>query len=198
MGKHSIAELIRQYYPDYYKWETYPADQCVCINKVNEEWGILSNFGETPLTVDGVTFVNAEQLFQMMKFRDPEPLMDLYKSKGLGIKMKAKKWENEYRREDWGAMLVDAIKYCLTLKYEQCAAFREKLLSSKGMFIVEDQTANRKKSPDTWGVKRKGDTFEGSNLLGRLLMELRDKGTLSYHLPNDAMGFVDIVRNMEK
>jgi len=199
MSKHSIAELIRNHYPDYYKWESYPADQCACIHKVNEEWGILSNFGETPLTVDGVTFVNVEQLFQMMKFRDPAPLMELYKNKGLGIKMKAKKWENDnHRRDDWGEMLVDAIKFCLMQKYEQCPAFREKLLSSKGKFIVEDQTANHKKSPDTWGVKRKGDAFEGPNLLGRLLMELRDNGTLTYHLPDDALAFIDVVRNMEK
>jgi len=194
MGKHSIAELVHTNYPDYYKWETYPSDQCVCIHKVNEEWGILSNFGETPLVVNGVTFINAEQLFQMMKFRDPEPLKDLYKSKGLTIKMKAKKWETEYRRQDWGTMLVDAIKFCIMQKYEQCPAFREKLLSSKGNFIVEDQTANRKKSPDTWGVKRKDNTFEGSNLLGRLLMELRDKGTLTYQLPDDALAFIDIIK----
>jgi len=198
MGKHSIAELIRNNYPDYYKWVAYPADQCVCIHKVKEEWGILSNFGDTPLMIDGITFINAEQLFQMMKFRDPEPLLDLYHSKGLTIKMKAKRWENKYRREDWGTMLVDAMKFCLVQKYEQCPVFKEKLLSTEDKFIVEDQTANRKKSPDTWGVKRNGNTLEGSNLLGRLLMELRDKGTLAYHLPDDALDFVDVIRNMEK
>lgn len=194
MNVHSIAHFIEQYYPEYYSWNTYVPETCATIHKVEGEWGALCNFGDTPLTVNGVTFRNAEQLFQMMKFRDAEPLKDLYGVSGLTIKMKAKKWEKTHRREDWGGMIVDALKFCLMQKHEQCQAFREALDKSKGLNIVEDQTSNNKKTADTWGVKLIDGKFEGSNLLGRLLMELRDNGKLEYQLPDDALNFIELLK----
>ena len=69
------------------------------------------------------------------------------------------------------------------------------------MNIVEDET-NRKTSKkgnvrpaDTWGVVREGDMYKGSNLMGRLLMELRDNGKLEYHLPEDIFGFISILKS---
>jgi hypothetical protein len=47
--------------------------------------------------------------------------------------------------------------------------------------------------PDTWGAKLVGETFIGPNLLGRLLMQLRANGRLEYYLPDDALGFIDIL-----
>ena len=38
-----------------------------------------------------------------------------------------------------------------------------------------------------------GATWTGGNLMGRLLMELRDNGKLEYHLPEDAMRFSDLL-----
>ena len=91
-------------------------------------------------------------------------------------------------------MIIDAMKFCLTQKYEQSEAFRNELEHSKGKFIVEDQTAFTKKNPDAWGVKLQGDNFVGPNLLGRLLMELRDTGKLEYILPADAMKFNEYLK----
>ena len=48
------------------------------------------------------------------------------------------------------------------------------------------------------GVKLVGDDFVGPNLLGRLLMELRDQGTLEYHLPADALDFITVLKNETK
>ena len=42
---------------------------------------------------------------------------------------------------------------------------------------IEDGKDFRKKYADTWGVKRQGDFYVGPNLMGRLLMELRDNGS---------------------
>ena len=100
--------------------------------------------------------------------------------------MTAKHWEKECRREDWGKIIVDVMKYVLNKKYEQSKEFRDALEESKGHYIVEDQTSFPKKQPDTWGVKMIDGSFEGSNLLGRPLMELRDAGDLCYSLPDDA------------
>lgn len=74
-------------------------------------------------------------------------------------------------------------------QYEQCASFRDALAKTAERFIVEDQTSFPKKTADTWGVKLVQDEYVGPNLLGRLLMELRDNGNLSYRLPDDAFLF---------
>ena len=51
-----------------------------------------------------------------------------------------------------------------------------------------------KKKPDAWGVKPDGDNFTGPNLLGRLLMELRDNGKLEYTLPDNALAFIEVLK----
>ncbi|MBR5716920.1 MAG: NADAR family protein [Bacteroidales bacterium] len=185
MNFYSIAPFIQQHYPEYYSIERYPADRCACIRKVAEEWGILGNFARTPLVVEGVTLKNSEQLFQLMKFKDEAPVKAVYQA--ANPKYVAKHWEKTHRRSDWGSIIVDVMKFCLTLKYQQSEAFRSSLLLTNGLFIVEDQTTFPKKTADTWGTKLVGNEYVGPNLLGRLLMELRDNGELKYSLPDDAL-----------
>ena len=182
MSFYSISDFIRENYPEYWGIQTYLAAECVRIHKVEEEWGIFSNFGHTPIVVEGVTFDTSERLFQLMKFKDEEPVKAIYYKKG-NPKMTTKHWEKTHRREDWGKMIIDAMKFCLTKKYEQSEAFRKELERSKGKYIVEDQTGFTKKNPDAWGVKLQGDNYVGPSLLGN--------GKLEYHLPDDAMKFLE-------
>ena len=193
MSFYSIAPFIQKYYPKYYSIETYPVSECVAIRKVKEPWGIFGNFAPTPIILNEVTFKTSELLFQLMKFKEEEPILAVYNAKTP--KMIAKHWEKTHRREDWGRMIVDAMKFCITQKYEQSEDFRKELERSKGKYIVEDQTSFPKKTPDTWGVKQQGSDFIGPNLLGRLLMELRDKGKLDYQLPDDALYFFNYLNN---
>lgn len=161
---------------------------------------MFCNFAATPLVVGGVTFASSEELFQLMKFKEPEVVRRIRAGITMGgmsshqIKMTAKSYEKAHRRPDWGQMILDAMKYCLTVKYEQCAEFRDLLKKSAGKYIVEDQTSMLKKNPDAWGVKAIGDNYVGPNLLGCLLMELRDNGNLQYNLPNDAFDFISIIK----
>ena len=200
MSTGKLAPLIKEFYPEYYSWNEYPLDKCIPIRGVKEQWGILGNFAPTPLIVKGVLFSNSEQLFQMMKFSDKETLLSIYQSKGLPLKWAAQKGEkNGLRRKDWGQIIIDVMKFCLQTKYEQSEEFRHVLNETIGFSIVEDQTklkttkSGNLKDADTWGVVRKGELFVGSNLLGRLLMELRDNGKLEYHLPNDIFKFIEIL-----
>ena len=192
MSFYSIAPFIQAFYPEYYSIETYPVTESVAIRKVAEPWGIFGNFARTPIIIDEVMFKTSEQLFQLMKFKDKEPVLAVYNANNP--KMTTKHWEKTHRREDWGKMIVDAMKFCLTKKFEQSEDFKAELERSRGKFIVEDQTSFPKKTPDTWGVKQQGNNFVGPNLLGRLLMELRDNGKLDYTLPADAMSFMEYLK----
>ena len=192
MSFYSISEFIRDNYPEYWGLQSYPAEQCVIVHKIDEEWGVFSNFSHTTIVVDGVSFKCSETLFQLMKFKDEDAVKEVYRSNN---KRMAKHWEKTHRREDWGKMVVDAMKYCLMRKFEQSEDFRNELERSRGKFIVEDQTSfKNKKEPDAWGVKLKDDHYVGPNLLGRLLMELRDNGKLEYQLPDDALFFLQYLK----
>ena len=192
MSFYSIAPFIQEFYSQYYSIETYPVTESVAIRKVAEPWGIFGNFARTPIIIDEVMFKTSELLFQLMKFKDKEPVLAVYNANNP--KMTTKHWEKTHRRSDWGQMVVDAMKFCLTKKFEQSEDFKAELERSRGKFIVEDQTSFPKKTPDTWGVKQQGDNFVGPNLLGRLLMELRDNGKLDYTLPADAMNFMEYLK----
>jgi len=186
-----VREIIETYYPAYSWYGQHPASQCAAFNSVDGPWGILGNFGRTPLTVNGIGFKNSEQLFHMMKFRDPEALKDIHCANGLTLIRKAKKWEKTLCRPDWPTMLVDALKFCLQTKYDQSPEFRGELQKTAGLYIVEDESKRR---PTSYGMTLDGDKYTGSNLMGRLLMELRDNGKLEYHLPPDALDFIDTLR----
>ena len=197
MSFYSIAEFIKEYYPEYWGYVEYDAESCAIIRKVQDEWGIFCNFAKTPLKVNGHTFNSSEELFQLMKFKDPAVLKNIMAGitandkKSDLVKMTAKSYEKKYRREDWGQMVIDAMKFCLQTKYDQCEEFRCKLIESSGYNIVEDQSSFTKGNPDAWAVKLKDGKFVGPNLLGRLLMELRDTGKLEYNLPDDAFEFIE-------
>ena len=191
-----VREYIERYFPEYYSWNEYPAAQTISFCKTDQGWGIFSNFAQTPIVADGVTFACAESLFQIMKFTDSAARRDIFAQRGQKLKMRAKHYEKAVGvRPDWGQLLVHALKYCLMLKYEQNPAFRVELERSRGRYIVEDQTTFPKKQADTYGAKLKpdGKHWEGSNLMGRLLMELRDNGLLHYNLPSDLIQFKDLL-----
>ena len=194
MARGRVYSWIKEFYPQYLGIKHYPYNQCALIKKAEEEWGILGNFGRASVVVNGVEFSNTEKLFQCMKFAHMPVIQEIYAQNNMGIKMKAKKKEYEqYVREDWPRIFLDALKFVLVTKYEQSEAFRVELERSKGFYIVEDETGRPgcKKSADAYGTIRVGDEMVGPNLLGQFLMELRDTGKLDYTLPADALDFIE-------
>ena len=207
VNRYSVAPFIQQYYSEYYTIETYPVEQSVAFDTIDGEWGILGNFAHTSLEVNGVTFPTSEHLFQTMKFKDEDVVKRVYQAISLkgnkaNVKMAAKSYETvDKRRSDWGSMIVDVMKFCLQTKYDQIAEFRAELERTKGLYIVEEQTSRRKgRGADTWGVVMRDGVYVGPNLMGRLLMELRDNGKLEYKLPEDALDFIEYLKedNMKR
>ena len=203
MNKHSVAGFIEKNYPEYWGKSSYPAEKCAVFCSTHDEWGIFSNMAASVIVVDGIEFKSSEHLYQMMKFNDPEFVKRVWngitaKEKRSGnIKMTARSYEPAHIRSDWGLMIVDAMKFCMVQKYEQCAKFRSELERSRGLYIVEKQP-NPRKSDDTWSAILCGNEWVGSNLTGRLLMELRENGSLKYSLPDDAFEFISVLKECNK
>ena len=145
-----LEGFIKEYYPEWYGIQEYPADKTVSFLKVDGEWGLLRNLARTPIVIDGVTFDCTEKLFQVIKFTDEESRKVIYSKKGQPIKMMARHQEKVGSvREDWGRIFIDAMKFCLMQKSAQSEVFRKELERSKGKFIVEQQP-NPKRPAGAW------------------------------------------------
>ena len=171
------------HYPEYDVIGRYPAEQTIGFTSTATEWGLLSNFAKTPMVVGGVEFVCVEQMFHYIRLNSETERAEYLKvSAGMALKMKAKAFAKRgVERIGWKDIAVDVMRFCLNHKYASSEAFRKELERSNGKYIVEDES-NRRNKPDSWGAILDNTTNEyyGKNIMGRLLMELRDKGKLEY------------------
>ena len=176
------------HYPQYDIIERYPAEQTIGFTSTAAERGIFSNFAKTPMVVNDIEFACVEQMFHYIHLNnETERAAYLKLTPNMGLKMKAKAFKKRgVERSDWREIAVDVMRFCLNHKYASSEAFRKELADSGNKYIVEDES-NRKKRPDSWGAVLDTSTNEyyGKNIMGRLLMELRERGSLEYSLPKD-------------
>lgn len=172
------------HYPQYDTIQHYPAKQTIGFTSTAAEWGIFSNFARTPMVVEGIKFACVEQLYHYIRLNNKIERSEYLKlTPNMGLKMKAKAFAKRgMEREAWRDIAVDVMRFCLNHKYQNSAEFRQALSDSGDKYIVEDES-NRKKRPDSWGAVLDTSTNEyyGKNIMGRLLMELREKKKLEYN-----------------
>lgn len=150
-------------------WE---GGDCVVFHKVKEAFGGLSNMSnEFPLVLGGVAIRSSEALYQAMKFPHlpAVQLAILAERSPMSAKMRAKPHAARIR-EDWEAVKVDVMRWCLRVKLAQHPrSFGALLLATGERPIVERSHKDR-----FWGaVPVEPDVFVGINLLGVLLVDLR-------------------------
>jgi len=153
---------------------SYRTKDVVRFRKTNEEFGGLSNMAPGfPMVVLGHRIRTSEALYQACRFPHmPEvQQMILNERSPMTAKMRSKPYRKD-SRPDWDHVRVQVMKWCLRMKlvYNRCK-FSELLLATGDRPIVED---SRKDS--YWGaMPQDDDILNGQNVLGRLLMELREK-----------------------
>lgn len=154
---------------------TYTRKDSVVFLKTDEPFGGLSNMaGGYPIRVNGVRILTSEALYQVCRFPH---LPDVQKMIiGQISPMTAKMRSKPYRknsRPDWDHVRVRIMRWCLRMKLaNNWNTFSELLLRTGERPIVEES-----RKDDFWGAKvvGDGDTLVGMNVLGRLLMELREQ-----------------------
>lgn len=154
---------------------TYRRDEVVAFRKTGEAFGGLSNMAPGfPIQVFGRRVRTAEALYQACRYPHlPEvQRMILNESSPMTAKMRSKPYRGE-SRPDWERVRIPIMKWCLRVKLlYNWEKFSELLLETGDKPIVEDS-----RKDNFWGAKpcRDRDTLTGQNVLGRLLMELRDQ-----------------------
>ena len=186
-GQHWYIKIKNEamHYSEYDDIKRYPAKETVGFTTTASEWGVFSNFAKTPMVVNGVEFVCVEQMVHYIRLNNEAERAEYLKvSPNMALKMKAKTFgKRGVERSDWRDIAVDVMRFCLNHKYQNSETFRNELKRSKGKYIVEDESSRPRKNPDSWGAMYDAatDEYYGKNIMGRLLMELREKCELTYN-----------------
>lgn len=151
----------------------YNPQQVVMFHKTNERFGGLSNMAPGfPLVVNNYFIRTSEALYQAFRYPHLPEIQKLIieQASPMTAKMHARKYLQQ-TRPDWDAVRVAMMRWCLRAKLLQNQTkFSELLLATESLPIVEYSTKD-----SFWGAKPQSNgTLVGKNVLGRLLMELRD------------------------
>lgn len=153
---------------------SYSPRDVVVFHKTKERWGELSNMASGfPLIVVGRVWPSSEALYQACRFPDLPDVQQMIarQASAMAAKMKSKPHRGA-TREDWPRIRLRIMRWVLRVKLAQhMKRFGAVLLATGDAAIVERSAKDR-----YWGaVESEDGTLEGQNVLGRLLMELREE-----------------------
>lgn len=140
------------------------------INNFDGEYAFLSNFYSAPIRAwDALTYPTAEHCYQAMKFTEMEVRHKIAELRTPG---QAKRYgmKTSGARSDWGIRRVGIMHEIVFRKFHQHPELLSLLLATQYEPIVEWNTWH----DNFWGVCTCTDCREGQNMLGRILMLVRD------------------------
>jgi N-glycosidase YbiA len=134
---------------------------------VGGPFGEFSNFAAFPIRVKGLEWPTTEHYFQAQKFAGTphEEAVRLKKTPGGAAKLGRDR--SLPLREDWESVKDDVMREAVLAKFQQHPALVSLLLSTGDAELIE-HTVN----DAYWGD---GGDGKGRNMLGKILMETRDK-----------------------
>ena len=153
---------------------TYLKNHVAAFMRSREKYGDLSNmtFGY-PLTVNQLVFQGPEGLYQALKFPDQPEFQQLIGIQKSGMEAKKTAYTKTKIRPDWDEVKVHAMRFTLAAKLLQHSKkFREALMETGTWPIVEVSFKD-----EYWGAKpkRSNTILVGTNLLGKLMTQLREE-----------------------
>jgi len=154
---------------------SYERAEVVVVHKTRERFGGLSNMSSGyPLRVNGIWIQTSEALYQACRFpKLPDVQREIIVQNSPMTAKMVSKPHRDNSRPDWDQVRHRIMRWCLRVKLAQnFETFGELLISTGERPIVEQSSKD-----DFWGAKVFGSFEEvliGQNVLGRLLMELRE------------------------
>ena len=130
----------------------------------NGEYRFLSNFYQTPITYEGITYPSVENAYQAAKTINQEERLQFVKISSKEAKSLGKKITI---REEWDTVKLQVMWNLIYEKFTRNRKLLSFLILTGEKHIEETNWWGDK----FWGVCR----GEGENNLGKLLMKLREK-----------------------
>jgi len=134
---------------------------------VGDDYGQFSNFAPFPIFLNKKKWPTSEHFFQAQKFSNPKDQEEIRKANKPHIAARLGRDRKRKLRKDWEAVKVSVMRQALEAKFTQHDDLKHLLLSTGELYLIE-HTPN----DDYWGD---GGDGSGKNMLGRLLMEVREK-----------------------
>lgn len=131
------------------------------------EFKELSNMYASPFQLDGKTWPSVEHYFQAQKFPTDAAYQEEIRKAKSGAKAKSLGQSQEHPiRPDWNTYRIEAMEKGVEAKFKQNEALKKLLASTGNRELIEASPT------DTfWGVGKAG---KGQNMLGKILMKVRD------------------------
>lgn len=139
------------------------------INNFKGNYYFLSNFYEAPVTYQGITYQNNEAAFQAQKCTTDKQKLEFAnvnpsEAKHLGRKVNL--------RKDWEQIKRQYMYEIVRAKFDQNPELKNKLLKTGEVQLIEGNTWGDR----IWGcTKSANGEWVGSNMLGNILMEIREE-----------------------
>ena len=136
-----------------------------------------------PLFISGNKVLSAEALYQSLRFPSrPDIQRNIIAHRSPISAKNYARSVMEFNRPDWDQQRFRIMRFCIELKlYQNHDVFSKVLSDTQGFQIVEFTEKDK-----IWGAVVEGNNYIGTNALGRLLMELREKvvqNTFSLTIP---------------
>jgi len=151
----------------------YDRRNSIVFLKTQDAFGGLSNMAAGyNITVNDIKIFTSEALYQSCRFphRPDVQSLILAQTSPMTAKMRSKPFRDE-SRPDWLRVRVRIMSWCIKAKLIQNFEKFSTLLESTGDFPIVEQS----RKDQFWGATPLDDhRLVGANVLGRLLMELRE------------------------
>jgi len=149
----------------------------IWFKKVAEPYGWMGNMAPYPIKFDGKVWLTSEALFQSMRYDDVSVKEIIRGEKSpMGAKMKSKKYKGQMVVVPMSELDVENMRKCVKMKFDQHPQLKRQLINTKDAFIYEDIGNRNGERHKFWGVKKLSESeADGNNMMGKILMELRDE-----------------------
>jgi ribA/ribD-fused uncharacterized protein len=150
----------------------------ISFTNVNLPYGWLGNMAAFPINYQNERWRTSEALFQAMRFEDEEIRQIIQAQRSpIGAKKKAKRLDIRHLMivAPCSQQDVENMRICLDLKFSQHPEIRKQLIRTGNDTLVEDVSKRPNARSLFWGMEYINDQWVGTNTLGLLLMELREK-----------------------
>jgi ribA/ribD-fused uncharacterized protein len=154
-------------------FRTYRSEEVADFLRVRERFGAFSNMAPGyPMTIAGVPVASSEALYQALRFPHLPDLQREILEQPVPILSKRHAYTRiAETRPDWDRVKVNVMRYALRAKFGSTQGDLLDLLRGTGERPIVE-ISNR---DDFWGARPVDGTLVGRNVLGCLLMELREE-----------------------
>jgi ribA/ribD-fused uncharacterized protein len=132
----------------------------------DEPYGCVSNFSRHGIEMNGQWWPTTEHYFQAQKFAGTEHVEAIRQAQSPKIAAGKGRSRNRPLRPDWESVKVGIMRRAVLKKFETHAEIRAILLATGSEEIVENAPHDY-----FWGCGKNGS---GKNILGKILMEVRE------------------------